>query len=87
MHLRMTGNLLLRDSELGADLRRCTAPYLLVGSNADRSWDGDLARALGGPVHEADGADHGMETADDPVNSAEILRRTTIAMDEFVASL
>jgi hypothetical protein len=28
-----------------------------------------------------------METGDDPVNSAEILRRTTIAMDEFAAQL
>jgi hypothetical protein len=31
--------------------------------------------------------DHGMETAGDPVNSADILRRTTVAMDEFVARL
>jgi hypothetical protein len=77
----------LRDSRLGDDLRRCTAPYLLVGSNADRSWDGALARELGGPILEADGADHGLETPDDPVNSAAILQRVTAAMDDFVASL
>ncbi len=77
----------LRDSEMADDLRRSTAPFLLVGGTADPSWDRELVRSLGRPFHEAEGADHGMETDDDPVNSAEILRRTTIAMDEFVARL
>ncbi|MFC4066268.1 alpha/beta hydrolase [Actinoplanes subglobosus] len=78
---------LLRDSPVSDDLRRSTAPFLLVGSTADRSWDAAIARSLGRPFYEADGADHGMETEDDPVNSADILRRTTVAMDEFVARL
>jgi hypothetical protein len=77
----------LRDSEVPNDLRRNTAPFLLVGATADPSWDTDLARGLGRPCYEAENADHGMETGDDPVNSAEILRRTTIAMDDFVARL
>ena len=68
------------------DLRRSTAPFLLVGATADPSWDTRLARSLGRPFYEAEDADHGME-ADDPVTSAEILLRTTIAMDEFVARL
>ena len=77
----------LRDSEVTDDLRRNTAPFLLVGATADPSWDTEAARSLGQPFYEAEGADHGMETGSDPVNSAEILRRTTIAMDEFVAQL
>ena len=77
----------LRGTDLAIDLRRSTAPFLLVGGTSDPSWDGELAHGLGGPVCEVEGADHGMETADDPVNSAEILRRTTVAMDEFVARL
>jgi hypothetical protein len=77
----------LRDSEVPDDLRRSTAPLLLVGGTADPSWDSGLARSLGRPLYEAEDADHGMETDDDPVNSAEILRRTTIAMDEFVSRL
>jgi pimeloyl-ACP methyl ester carboxylesterase len=78
---------LLCDSEVPDDLRRSAAPFLLIGATADPSWDTELARSLGRPFYEAEGADHGMETGDDPVNSAEILRRTTIAMDEFAAQL
>jgi pimeloyl-ACP methyl ester carboxylesterase len=77
----------LRDSGVPDDLRRSTAPFLLVGATADPSWDTETARSLGQPFYEAEGADHGMETDDDPVNSAEIPRRTTIAMDDFVAQL
>jgi hypothetical protein len=77
----------MRDSDVGDDLRRSAAPFLLVGSKADPSWDTNLAHGLGRPLYETDGADHAMETAGDPINSAEILRQTTIAMDEFVAGL
>jgi hypothetical protein len=77
----------LRDSEVANDLRRSRAPFLLVGGTADPSWDTELARSLGPSCYEAEHADHGLEADDDPVNSAEILRRTTIAMDEFVARL
>jgi hypothetical protein len=38
-------------------------------------------------VYEARDADHGLETGNDPVNSAEVLRQATIAMDAFVAAL
>jgi hypothetical protein len=76
----------LRDSDLPGDLGRSAAPFLLVGSTADRSWDAQVARSFGQPVHEAEHADHGMET-DDPVDSAEVLRDATIAMDAFVRAL
>ncbi|MBG0565521.1 alpha/beta hydrolase [Actinoplanes aureus] len=77
----------LRDTELPADLRRGSAPFLLAGGTADPSWDPELARSLGRPVHEAENADHGMEIAGDPVRSAEALRQVTVAMDAFVRTL
>ena len=77
----------LRDSPLPADLRRAAAPFLLVGGTADPSWDPEIARGLGQPWYEAPGADHSLETVDDPVNSADLLRRVTLAMDDFVAAL
>jgi hypothetical protein len=78
---------MLRDSDVPGDLSRSTAPFLLVGSAADPSWDSAAARSFGRPVFEAEGADHSMETVDDPVNSAELLRQATIAMDAFVRAL
>ncbi|GIE78627.1 hypothetical protein Aph02nite_45770 [Actinoplanes philippinensis] len=77
----------LRDTDVPEDLRRNSAPFLLVGGTADPSWDTEVARGVGRPFFEAPGADHGLETTDDPVNSADILRRVTAAMDEFVGRL
>jgi pimeloyl-ACP methyl ester carboxylesterase len=74
----------LRDTEVADDLRRCAAPFLLVGGTADPSWDSEVARSLDPACHQVEGADHGLETGD-PVHSAAILHRLTIAMDEFVA--
>ncbi len=51
---------LLDDPESVALLRRRTAPALLVGGTADRSWDGALARELSDDVLELEGADHGL---------------------------
>ena len=77
----------LRDSELPGDLRRGSAPFLLVGGSADPVWDPAVARSFGRPVHEAEGADHGLEISGDPVRSADILRDATAAMDAFVRTL
>jgi hypothetical protein len=77
----------LRDSELPEDLRRCAAPFLLVGSEADPSWDSAVAYSFGRPVFEVPDADHGMEFAGDPVRSVELLRDVTAAMDAFVREL
>lgn len=78
---------LLRDWRLQADLRRATAPFLLVGSTADPSWDSEVAHSFDQPCYEAQDADHSMETVDDPVHSADILRHVTAAMDAFVGAL
>ncbi|MGW4945055.1 hypothetical protein ACWEOZ_26085 [Actinoplanes sp. NPDC004185] len=78
---------ILRDSPVPADLRRATAPFLLVGSAADPSWDPGVARGSGQPWYEAPDADHSMETPDDPVNSIDVLRLVCVAMDSFVSKL
>jgi len=77
----------LHDTALVTDLRRGTAPFLLVGGTADRGWDSELAHSFGQPVHEAPNADHSLEISDDPVASVEVLRGATIAIDAFVRSL
>jgi|GEM_PF-799627 len=43
-----------------AALRRCTAPFLLVGGTADEAWDGAVARELTPHVVELPDADHGL---------------------------
>lgn len=68
-------------------LRRATAPALLVGGTADPMWLPAVARDLPHPWLECDGADHGLETDDDPVNSAQLLTRVVARMDAFVAGL
>jgi len=78
---------LLHQPWLAGELRRTTAPTLLVGGTADHSWIPSLARELPHPYLELTGADHGLETDDDPVNSADLLKQITAALDEFVAGL
>jgi len=51
---------LLYLADVAAALRRCTAPFLLLGGTADESWDGSLARDLTPHVVELPGADHGL---------------------------
>lgn len=63
------------------------APTLLVGGTGDRSWNSVAAKRSGHQVLEIPDADHGMELANDPVGSAEILRQVTAEMDRFVGAL
>lgn len=51
---------LLNQPSTVAALRRCSAPFLLVGGTDDESWDGGLARELTPHVAELPGADHGL---------------------------
>jgi hypothetical protein len=71
------------------DLRRATAPTLLVGSTGDRSWVPQIARELesDSPLIaylEFENVDHSLETKVDPVNSVEVLKRVVQAMERFV---
>ncbi|MFD2082381.1 alpha/beta fold hydrolase [Actinopolymorpha cephalotaxi] len=68
-------------------LTTATAPTLLVGGTGDPTWNGDLARSTKAEVLEIPGADHGLETEHDPVNSADILRQVVGTVDGFVARL
>ncbi len=77
----------LTDRRVADGLSRAQAPALLVGGTADRVWDADIARSTSATVLEIPDADHSLETEDDPVNSADILRWVTAAMDEFVGAL
>lgn len=68
-------------------LRRSGAPTLLVGGAEDPSWKPEIVKELGHSHLELAGADHGLETDDDPVNSAELLKQVTAAMERFVAAV
>jgi pimeloyl-ACP methyl ester carboxylesterase len=79
----------LNREENVADLRRASAPTLLVGSTGDRSWVPQTARALERDCPliaylEFENVDHALETKVDPVNSVEVLKRVVLAMERFV---
>jgi len=78
---------ILREPTLVNALSSATAPTMLVGGTADIFWDGAIARELGMQVVEVPGADHSLETDDDPINSAAILGRVTREMDRFIRQL
>lgn len=49
---------LLNNPAVVDGLRRCTAPFLLIGGTADNTWDGAVARDLTEHVVEIPDADH-----------------------------
>lgn len=76
---------LLQDYAVVQALRRCTAPYLMIGGTADPSWNGSLAKELPGEVCEIRGADTGMFLRGRPlVDSAHILADVIEAVETFV---
>ena len=68
-------------------LRGASAPALVVGGTADPLWDSALVATLGAEVLELAGVDHALEVDGDPLASIDALRRTTGAIDGFVARL
>ncbi|MGW4461759.1 alpha/beta hydrolase [Micromonospora sp. NPDC004704] len=67
-----------------AELRRATAPALLIGGTADPAWDGALARRLSPYVLEVPDADHGMYVPGPLAGSAEVLGRVVTAIEEWL---
>ena len=68
-----------------SQLRRATAPYLLIGGTADRVWRGDVARELTKHVVEIPGANHGMVLENEPMaRSAYILGAIATAYEKFL---
>ena len=65
-------------------LRRSTAPYLLVGGDADELWDSDLARQLTPHVLEVPGADHGMYVSGPLAGSTAVLGEVATAVERFL---
>lgn len=65
-------------------LRRATAPFLLVGGTADKSWDGRLARDLSRHVLEIDEADHGLFVPGPLARSAAVLGQVVTAVEQFL---
>jgi pimeloyl-ACP methyl ester carboxylesterase len=75
---------LVQEWEL-TQLRRATAPYLLIGGTADPVWRGDVARELTPHVLEIPGANHGMVLADEPLaRSAHVLGQIATAYENFL---
>jgi hypothetical protein len=80
---------LLNREEMVADLRRASAPTLLVGSTGDRTWVPRVVRDLERDCPliaylEFENVDHALETKVDPVHSVEVLKRVVQAMERFV---
>jgi len=66
-------------------LRRATAPYLLIGGTADQVWRRDVARELTKHVVEIPGANHGMVLENQPLaRSAHILGEIATAYEQFL---
>jgi hypothetical protein len=65
-------------------LRRSTAPYLLVGGDADQLWDSALARELSPHVLEVPGADHGMYVPGPLAESTAVLGEVVTAVERFL---
>jgi hypothetical protein len=65
-------------------LRASTAPFLLIGGTADKSWDSALARDLTPHVLEIEDADHGLYVPGRLAASAEVLGRVATAVEDFL---
>ncbi|GLZ80475.1 hypothetical protein Afil01_52820 [Actinorhabdospora filicis] len=77
-------NPLLHREEVVAGLRAATAPALLVGGTADRSWNPGLARELSPRVHEVAEADHGLIVPGPLTASVTALAGVVAAVEDFL---
>jgi hypothetical protein len=66
------------------NLRRSTAPFLLVGGTADPLWDSALARELTPYVLEVPDADHGLYVPGRLAASAAVLGQVATAVEDFL---
>ncbi|WP_025274420.1 alpha/beta hydrolase [Haloglycomyces albus] len=61
---------LLTEYPIVQALRRCTAPYLLVGGTEDPTWESALVDELPGEICEIPGGDHGLFLPGRPLTSS-----------------
>jgi pimeloyl-ACP methyl ester carboxylesterase len=67
------------------ELRRATAPFLLIGGTADEAhWDGALARELTPYVLEIPDANHGLYVPGPLAASAAVLGVMATAVEQFL---
>jgi pimeloyl-ACP methyl ester carboxylesterase len=78
---------LLRHPPQVAALSRATAPFLLIGGNADPMWDGDVGRRLTPHVFEVPDADHGMYVPGPVTATIAVLAQVVDAMAEFLVEI
>jgi hypothetical protein len=79
---------LLTEDRVVDDLRRASAPTLLVGSRADQTWDASrIPDNTQIAVYELDGLDHGLEVPGDPLASADALKAVTERVLDFLDTL
>jgi len=62
----------------------CDGPCLLVGSTADRFWDGQTTRCLPADVVEIGGADHGKFVRGRLAASAAVIGQVITAVEDFL---
>ncbi|WBB73977.1 alpha/beta hydrolase [Micromonospora sp. WMMD1128] len=77
---------LLHEAAVRDPLGRATAPFLLAGGTADRSWNGEVARRLSPYVVEVADADHSMMVPGPLARSADALGRVCTGVEEFVSA-
>jgi hypothetical protein len=79
---------LLTDDRVVDDLERASAPTLLVGSTADQTWDASrIPENSMLEVFELQGLDHGLEVPGDPLASADMLKKVTAGVGDFLDRL
>jgi pimeloyl-ACP methyl ester carboxylesterase len=77
---------LLTEDLVVVDLRRATAPFLLVGGTADPMWDASVARAVPGEFVEVEGADHSLHQPHDLLGSVAVLQDVVARAAAFIGS-
>jgi len=75
---------LLTEDRVVTELRRATAPFLLVGGTADRLWDSAVARQLSPHVVEIDGGNHGLFVPGPLERSARAIGELAAASEAFL---
>lgn len=79
---------LLDQEVVRAALPDISEQTLLVGGTGDPSWDSQYAASLSGvQVCEIADADHGLQYANDPLRSIDVLKVVTHRMSEFIDEL
>lgn len=78
---------LLTDDSIAAAITRSTAPALLIGGSADRSWSADAAAATSKAVVTVEGGDHSLRVPGRLRAYTDVLGDVGTAIEDFLTSL